>query len=95
MLIVESEHDDVVPHATIANYVTACAHARSVTSRVIKGADHGLSEERWQRAYTSVLVNWLMEMRWVQRTARQFMLYSVNQNGGLSPGCTSTIQPTQ
>jgi hypothetical protein len=62
VLIVESEHDDVVPHATIANYVAACARSRSVTSRVIEGTDHGLSDERWQRAYTSVLVNWLMEM---------------------------------
>ena len=62
VLIVESEHDDVVPHPTIANYVAACAGARSVTSRMIEGADHGLSDEPWQRAYTSVLVNWLMEM---------------------------------
>jgi pimeloyl-ACP methyl ester carboxylesterase len=62
VLIVESEHDDVVPHATVANYVAACAQSRSVTSRLIEGADHGLSDEHWQRAYTHVLVSWLMEM---------------------------------
>jgi pimeloyl-ACP methyl ester carboxylesterase len=62
VLIVESEHDDVVPHPTIASYVAACAEARSVTSRMLEGADHGLSEEAGQRAYTSVLVTWLTEM---------------------------------
>jgi alpha-beta hydrolase superfamily lysophospholipase len=62
VLIVESEHDNVVPHATIANYLAACSQARSVTSRLIERADHGLSDEISQRAYTSVLVTWLMEM---------------------------------
>ena len=33
-----------------------------MTYRVIEGADHGLSEERWQQAYTSLLVNWATEM---------------------------------
>ena len=62
MLIVESEHDDTVPHPTIEAYVEASRHAHSLTYRVIEGADHGLSEERWQRAYTSLLVGWLTEM---------------------------------
>jgi pimeloyl-ACP methyl ester carboxylesterase len=62
VLIVESENDDVVPHTVIANYVAACVQARSVTSRLLEGAGHGLSEEEWQRAYASVLVKWLAEM---------------------------------
>lgn len=62
VLIVESEHDDVVPHPTIDNYMTACTQASSVTYRVIPGADHGLSDKRWQQAYTSMLVSWLTEM---------------------------------
>jgi dienelactone hydrolase len=62
VLIVESENDNTVPHPTIENYVEACTHAHSLTYRVIQGADHGLSDERWQRAYTSLLVNWLTEM---------------------------------
>ena len=43
MLIVESEHDDLVPHPVIQNYKTALAQAQSVTYRVISGADHGLA----------------------------------------------------
>ena len=62
VLIVESEHDNTVPHQVIVNYREACHRARSLTYRVIEGADHGLSEERWQQAYTSILVTWLSEM---------------------------------
>jgi len=62
VLIVESEHDDIIPHPVIANYMAAFQRAHSVTYRVIEGADHGLSEERSQQAYTSLLVNWATEM---------------------------------
>src|SRR3954454_17268404 len=62
VLIVASEHDDVVPHQVIANYRAAFAQARSLTYRVIEGADHGLSEPRWQKAYTALLVKWTTEM---------------------------------
>jgi uncharacterized protein len=62
VLIVESEHDDVVPHPVIANYLAAFERAHSLTYRVIAGADHGLSEKPWQQAYTSLLVNWATEM---------------------------------
>jgi uncharacterized protein len=62
VLVVESERDDVVPHQAIANYVAAFERAHSLTYRVIAGADHGLSEERWHQAYTSLLVTWATEM---------------------------------
>jgi dienelactone hydrolase len=62
VLIVESEHDNTVPHQVIVNYRQACATAHSLTYRVIEGADHGLSDARWQQAYTTLLVNWLSEM---------------------------------
>ena len=62
ILIVESEHDDTVPHATIQNYVEAATHAHSLTYRVIEDADHGLSQEPAQRAYTALLVSWFAEM---------------------------------
>lgn len=61
-LIVESENDIIVPHPVIENYVAALANARSLTSRVIAGADHGLTEKPGQKAYTSLLINWLTEM---------------------------------
>lgn len=62
VLLVESEHDDIVPHPVIANYRAAFEKAHSLTYRVIEGTDHGLSEEPWQQAYTALLVNWATEM---------------------------------
>jgi hypothetical protein len=62
VLIVESEHDPLVPHPVIQNYMAACAQAQSLTYRMIKDADHALSERAWQQTYTSVLVSWMTEM---------------------------------
>src|SRR5262249_25180893 len=62
VLLVESEHDHVVPHPVAANYLAACVQAHSLTYRVIEGADHGLSEEPWRLVYTSILVAWLKEL---------------------------------
>ena len=62
VLIVESEHDDVVPHPAVQSYITAFAKAHSLTARVIDDADHALSDEKWRDAYTTILVDWLTEM---------------------------------
>jgi pimeloyl-ACP methyl ester carboxylesterase len=62
VLLVESEHDDLVPHPVIQNYKKAFAQAQSVTYRVIAGADHALSEKTWQQNYTALLVHWMTEM---------------------------------
>ena len=62
VLVVESEHDHVVPHPVIANYVAACIQAHSLTHRVIEGADHGLSSPFLQKAYSSLLVGWVSDM---------------------------------
>jgi hypothetical protein len=51
-----------VPQAVLSSYREACTHARSLTYRCLPGADHGLSSECDQRAYTSVLVKWFSEM---------------------------------
>ncbi len=61
-LVVASEHDDTIPRPVIANYVAAFRKVRSLTYRVIAGADHALSEQPWQQAYTSALLNWATEM---------------------------------
>jgi dienelactone hydrolase len=67
VLLVESEHDLVIPHAVISNYLDACMQARSMTYRVIKGADHGLTDQAAQRAYTALLVKWFTEMVFGER----------------------------
>jgi pimeloyl-ACP methyl ester carboxylesterase len=61
VLIVESENDTVIPRQVIVNYREACIHAKSLTYRLMEGADHGLSSEAWHRAYTALLVSWFNE----------------------------------
>lgn len=62
VFVVESEHDDIVPHPAIESYMLAFSRARSMTYRVIKGADHALSDERSREAYDSLLIGWVSEM---------------------------------
>ncbi|RKT99263.1 alpha/beta hydrolase [Burkholderia sp. Nafp2/4-1b] len=62
VLIVESEHDQIVPHTAIASYLQACLSARSMTYRIIEGADHGLSDVASQQAYSALVEKWLAEM---------------------------------
>ena len=61
-LLVESEHDDLVPAEVIKSYRAAFTQTRSLTYRCMQGADHGVSNETSQRAYTALLVQWLAEM---------------------------------
>ncbi len=62
VLLIESERDDIVPHAVINSYKEALIRPRSMTYRMISYADHGLSDPASQRAYTALLVSWMTEM---------------------------------
>lgn len=61
VLLVESEHDEIVPHPVIQSYREACAPCCSLSHEVIQGADHGLTDARHQEAYGSLLVRWFVE----------------------------------
>jgi len=61
-LVVESEHDEVIPHPAVANYIAALANAHSLTYRMIESADHALSDPACERAYTQLLVGWFSDM---------------------------------
>lgn len=71
VLIVESEHDDLIPHETIISYRSSFRRAHSLTYRTIGGADHALSEAKHQQAYTSLLIKWMTEMVLGSRGAGQ------------------------
>lgn len=62
MLLIESEFDDIVPASVLASYREASTRSRSLTYRCLRGADHGLTQEGSQRAYTTALLTWLKEM---------------------------------
>lgn len=59
VLLVESEHDTVIPHQVVANYRAAFAAAASVTHHLLRDADHGLSRESWRRMYGATIAEWL------------------------------------
>jgi len=61
-LIVESEHDAIIPPQVVVNYRQALTQTASLTYRLLKEADHALSSEACQQAYTTLLVSWLSEM---------------------------------
>lgn len=62
VLLVESEHDVIVPHLTVASYQTAFINSKSLTVRMLDGADHALTENHHQRAYNQLLTRWIREM---------------------------------
>lgn len=62
VLIVESEDDQTVPHPVVENYLAAFKRVRSVTYRVLSGADHALSSQESRQAYGALLVSWITEM---------------------------------
>ncbi|MEE4666535.1 alpha/beta fold hydrolase [Pseudomonas alliivorans] len=62
VLLIESERDDYVPHATLMSYRTAFELAHSLTYRLVDGADHALSSDVSQSVYSSMLTNWISEM---------------------------------
>ena len=62
VLLVESEHDEHVPHATIMSYRAAFQQVHSLSHRIIDHADHSLSDPVAKESYTNILVNWITEM---------------------------------
>jgi len=62
VLLIQSELDTIIPKAVLSSYREACEQARSLTYRCLEGADHGLTRDADQRAYTALLVSWLAEM---------------------------------
>jgi dienelactone hydrolase len=62
MLLIQSECDTIIPKAVLSSYRAAATQTRSLTFRCLSGADHGLTAESAQRAYSTVLVGWLKEM---------------------------------
>jgi len=51
-----------VPHPVVENYLGAFKRVKSVTYRVLSGADHALSKQEWRQTYGSLLVSWVTEM---------------------------------
>ena len=53
--LVESERDEVIPHAVVEAYLDACPQARHT---VIPGAAHSLSDPAWNEAFLTEILAW-------------------------------------
>jgi dienelactone hydrolase len=73
VLIVESEHDTIVPHPVIENYLAAFKHVRSMTYRVMAGVDHAMSKKAWRQEYTRILLAWMTDMRLAAKAEEKAM----------------------
>lgn len=62
VLLVESEHDEFVPHTTLMSYRAAFEQSHSLTHLIVDGAGHALSQDSDQQAYTSILTSWISDM---------------------------------
>lgn len=62
VLLAAAEHDDVLPPQVMQSYRDALRSARSVTTRVLAGADHELSHADSRRQWSELLDAWLREM---------------------------------
>jgi uncharacterized protein len=61
-LVVESGRDAIIPPQVVANYRAALSGAASLTYRLMENADHALTSDADQQAYTTILVQWMSEM---------------------------------
>jgi uncharacterized protein len=63
VLLIEAEHDRVIPKQQIRNYLRAFRRARSVKHRIIAGADHAMSKDEHFRAAVETMIHWLERKR--------------------------------
>jgi dienelactone hydrolase len=89
VLMVEAEHDDIVPHPVIENYVAAFSRPRSLTARVVADADHGFSAKAMQKEYTGLLIKWLTEMIAGARSSEAARKVAEHKHGMAAQGDTS------
>lgn len=59
VLIVESEHDEAIPHEVIRAYLAACPRAGHA---LIPGAAHAMTDPRWNDVFVEQLLKWATEL---------------------------------
>jgi len=63
VLLIESEHDALIPPRQIQNFADAFHSVESIRRLMIPGADHGLSQQAWRDTAAQMLVDWLTDRR--------------------------------
>jgi len=58
----ESEDDETVPHPAIRSFRSVFRNARSLTYRLLEGADHELSDQSARSRFRDELTRWMNEV---------------------------------
>lgn len=61
VLVIESENDDLVPHETVENYITAAPDKTKLTYVLIKNTPHSIKEGKFRDEVEKILVSWFKE----------------------------------
>lgn len=62
ILLIESEKDEIIPHAVIENYLSVIIDKRRLTYEIMKGAGHHFwNNPELDEKYLDILKNWLKE----------------------------------
>lgn len=83
-LVVQAEHDTIVPPQTHRNYEAALANAHSLTTHLLAGADHALSTPAAQAAWSRMLMKWLGAL--VRREREQLAREAFRERRHTIPG---------
>lgn len=62
VLLIESEDDETVPHPAVKSFKSAFKNARSLTYRLLEGADHELSDQSARSRFRYELMRWMNEV---------------------------------
>ena len=58
ILIIESENDDRVPHATLDNYINAASDKNKLTHVILQGASHSIGVGKFRNKVEKILLTW-------------------------------------
>lgn len=58
ILLIESEHDQIIPHKIFELYAKAISDKTKLKHIVIQSADHQLSTDTWKQEFINILIEW-------------------------------------
>jgi uncharacterized protein len=61
LLVVESEHDQIIPHTIIELYLSSIENEAKKMHTLIHYADHQLSKEEWKQTFIDILKDWFQK----------------------------------
>lgn len=61
VLIIKSGNDENVPHEVTDKYFQKAVNSSKKEIRIIEGADHRLSEQKWRNEFCDIILDWFLK----------------------------------